>query len=350
MMTQLYIARYGYLLRRIFGRFHGLDEAAAHIDVLCPQETSAGEPAVYLPGQLDKVIRLQEDVTQETERAKIMGDKRVHAPTIALHVSNAKLFDGTIYKGRHKYRQIDYRGRGPIPLRSEHITSGVLVSSYGGLKYFGQWLTEDCTRYLLAARYGVPICVRGKSSPDKDLYGHYFGQDWSPLDRAIVDRLTFFQDFSQNSLKRERYRLLRKAIRKHVAPSRPGGIVYLARGETGTPRIVDNEKKILEVLSRYDIQVVTIFENTLEEIASTLLDAKLVISPEGSHLTHATYTLSDNSSVIALQPPDRFCNFHRDWTECLGMRYGFVVGETSIRGYTVEPNDILRTIDLILRH
>jgi hypothetical protein len=50
-----------------------------------------------------------------------------------------------------------------------------------------------------------------------------------------------------------------------------------------------------------------------------------------------------------LQPPDRFTALSRGWAECIGGRFGFVVGSMSERGYRFSASEILHTTDLMLR-
>ena len=80
-----------------------------------------------------------------------------------------------------------------------------------------------------------------------------------------------------------------------------------------------------------------------------LMEADFVISVEGSQLSHAVYALAEGGLRFGLQPPFRFYNAHKDWADALGMHYGFVVGDMSGEGFTVDPDDIMRTIDLFPR-
>ncbi|WP_299911121.1 hypothetical protein [uncultured Paracoccus sp.] len=52
--------------------------------------------------------------------------------------------------------------------------------------------------------------------------------------------------------------------------------------------------------------------------------------------------------MIAIQPPWRFDNVWKDFTDLLDMRYGFVLGEGDRDSFRVDIADVLRTIDLIL--
>ena len=60
-----------------------------------------------------------------------------------------------------------------------------------------------------------------------------------------------------------------------------------------------------------------------------------------------SYTISEDSELL-LQPPDQFSAAHRDWSEFLEIRLGFVVGSIERAGYHISLVDILRSIDLLL--
>ena len=159
--------------------------------------------------------------------------------------------------------------------------------------------------------------------------------------------MIWFEDRSHNSNKARRYRILREKIRRRFKPVRPGGIVYLKRGRTGEPRDPRNEDAIMDILSRHGASVLRMEKTPPETTIRHLLDAEVVIGVEGSHLAHAVYTLRQGGGVIALHSPARFYNAHKDWADALGMRYGFVIGDENDGGYTVNPSDLLRTIDLV---
>src|SRR5262249_3154480 len=134
-------------------------------------------------------------------------------------------------------------------------------------------------------------------------------------------------------------------------PRNPGAAdtyVYLKRGKTGAPRLIQNEDEIIDGLVKRGFVVVDITSESLESILGTLLNAKIVVSIEGSHISHYTFTSPDNSGLIVLQPPDRFIALQRAWAACLDIRYGFVVGEIASAGYYFPLADILRTVDLML--
>ena len=332
-----------------------LEDASFQQEILCRDQKTTIPPPVFLPGQLDKVITQKYDIrgwgrkTREDAIAEVTSTAVTYAPTIAYHIKNAVLFDGCVYIGRFKqpiaHNSLFISGASePRPIKT-----CALASSFLGTKFFGHWLTDDCTRYLLAEKLNTPVCVRMPAYPHRQQYETYLNQSWGPTDRAFIDHLIVFQDFSQNSLKQERYRHLRNRIKAHFTANVGSDYVYLRRGRTGTPRIIQNEQEILDALIKRGFVVVDVGSDELEHIIGTLLKARLVVSLEGSHVSHCTYTIPESSGLLILQPSNEFSAVHRDWAESLGVKFGFVVGSVVDHGYHFSVLDILRTIDLMLK-
>ena len=138
-------------------------------------------------------------------------------------------------------------------------------------------------------------------------------------------------------------------IKAHFPEATGGAKVYLRRGGTGVARKIQNEAEIVDALIKRGFKVIDLETDTLETILTTLVDAQIVVSIEGSHIAHCAFTIPGQSGLIVLQPPDRFVAVHRGWAECMSVRFGFVVGDKGDNGaYCFSPSDILRTIDLML--
>ena len=168
------------------------------------------------------------------------------------------------------------------------------------------------------------------------------------MDRVRIDNLTVWQDWDQNSHKRNRYEALRRRIKKQVSAIDCDGGVYLKRGNSGVARPIRNEHEIIDTLVKQRFAVVDVASDKLEHIIGTLLSAKIVISMDGSHIAHCLYSLPRNSALLVLQPPDRFRGVHRTWSACLGIGSGFVVGSGTQAGYSFSVTEILRTAELLL--
>ena len=323
-------------------------------DLLFPEETATLRPAIFLPGQTDKVIDYRPTdtisiTTKEVQVKAAISTAVTYAPTIAYHIKDAVLFDGCIYVGRFKHPIADKSlFKGGNTREPYYIKSCALASTYLGTKYFGHWLLDDCTKYLLAEASGTPLCLRGPAYSHLQQYQTYFGQDWMSIDRAYIEHLVIFQDFSQNTFKRKRYDILRARLQTHFPQRFPSTFVYLKRGNTGVARKIENENEIIDALTKRGFVIADVGSDSLDQIISTLSSAKIVVSLEGSHNDHCAVACPENSGLLILQPADRFAAFQRAWSECIGMRYGFVVGDARTAGYYFSTSEILQTVDLLL--
>lgn len=83
------------------------------------------------------------------------------------------------------------------------------------------------------------------------------------------------------------------------------------------------------------------------DVALRTLDARVVVSVEGSHLSHILYTLADDGVLVVLQPPDRFALPYKEFTDCLGMRFAFLVGHPADGGFSIPPADLPAILDRV---
>jgi len=353
MSIPIQLVPYTRLLKRLFLGQNSLQAVAYQQDILCPEEKATLRPALFLPGQVERVkdYKATDAVAVTTKKKEIVeavSTTVTYAPAIAYHIKDAVLFDGSIYVGRFKHPIADSSLFHLGSRKLSHINSCALASTYLGTKFFGHWLLDDCTKYLLAEEISKPLCLRMPPYGHLQQYESYFGQDWSPTDRAHIDHLVIFQDFAQNSLKRNRYKILRDRIRARFTRNTPQTLIYLRRGTTGVRRIIQNEDKIIDGLIKRGFFVLDIAIHSLEHIIEKLSNAKMVVSLEGSHNDHCALACPENSGLLVLQPADRFAAFQRAWCECIGIRYGFVVGEAQHAGYDFSLSEILRTVELML--
>ena len=326
-----------------------LQETAFDEEILCPEEISSAIPAAFLPGQLDRITGTQIETSVPLELELLVRNTAVHAATIAYHIRNAVLYEGAIYAGALKYPICSPPS---FPTQSEDREFGTvgLTSAWLGSQYFGHWLKDDCLRYLLAEAFGKPLSVmRAPLSNHMAEYAGYFGQDWTTTSRARIDHLVIYQDFSQNSFKKQRYAALQARLAANL-PAGPASLVYLRRGNSGEIRTIENEDGIIASLSNRGFSVVDLTSDRLADIAGPLMNARLVVSLEGSHLSHCWFPPNGKGGILTLQPPDRFTAIHRSYTECMSAKYGIVVGTKRGPATTYfEPNEILRTVDLMLK-
>ena len=339
------------LFRRLFVGAGEMGSIAAQQNVVWPEETIRARPPICLPGQIDRIVDRAPDSPSPNEKeiAQATSTTLSHGATIAYHIKDATLVDGCIYAKNFKYLIASKSLYKSKIQRVMRIKTAVLASSYLGSRFFGHWLADDCSRHLLAQDMASTIlCIRRPEYAHQHQYQQIFGQTWNSIDRAHIDDLIVFDDYSQNKHKRQRYLSLRNRVKAQFRSESNEKLVYLRRGRTGVPRPIQNEDEIVQFLMKRGFVVLDVETDSLSHIITTLLAAKIVVTIGGSHASHCIYSCQTNSGLIVLQPPDKFSGIYRDWAECAGFRFGYVVGMIGDSGYRFPVRDIAATIDLMV--
>jgi len=314
-------------------------------EILCPEGEGSLPPAIILPGQLERVTGAPAESTVRYEIEFVTRPRAIHVATIAYHIRKATLFNGSIYAGAWR-RSILTESTSTQP--EIHVAGAGLASSEIGNVYFGHWLRDDCTAHIIAQNYGLALCVHHDQFPHRKAYASWFGQDWRSAGNAHIEHLVVFHDAGQNSSKAARFRKLRSMLRARFPLRGSSQLVYLRRGKTGVARLIENEEEILDALIRRGFHVLDVSKDSLEKIVSELLNAKIVVSIEGSHVSHCAVTLPENAGIVLLQPASRFATIHRGWANNLSVHYGLVVGHQTNGGHHFVKDEILKTVDLML--
>jgi hypothetical protein len=331
---------------RLFAGPGTLEEAAYWREIIYPEESVTYLPAIHLDGQIERVTGSPSESTKAREIESVMRLKGRHAPTIAYHFRDVALVDGSVYSNTMKFFVRDLEASSPIePI---DLDRAALVSSYYGVRYFGHWLRDDCTLQLLARDLDLPpLCLPGPAGLHIEGYTSLFDQSWTPTVRAYIKHLAIFSDHDQNGLRRQRYERLRDTVAARYPRGNLRSFVYLKRGADGVRRAIRNEDEIIRMLAASGFTVLDTASTPLEELLGTLVNARIVVSLEGSHIAHCVYAMPSDSGLLVLEPADRFSANQRLWTDCLGIRSGFVVGTPNETGYEFDPTEIRRTIDLL---
>ena len=284
---------------------------------------------------------------------KIIQAVRRGAPSVrfhplAYHLRDVAVIDGSVYHGTLRFFISKHEPTQSV--RSRDIERAALVSSFYGSKYFGHWLRDDCTAYVLANDLNIPpLCFQSPSGRHMEGYKSLFDQEWTPTLRGRVKHLTVFSDYHENRLKLQRYEKLRSFVAARFPDRDYRSYVYLKRGKDGATRAVKNEDEIIAALVKNGFVVIDTGLTPLDKLLEILVNARIVVSVEGSHVSHCVYSVPRDSGLLILQPPDKFAANHRRWTSCLGIRFGFVVGTINEPGYQFDLTEILQTIDLLDR-
>jgi Glycosyltransferase 61 len=323
-----------------------LEEVAEQIIEIAPAETSIAPPAFYLPDQLDRVTGWE--FADEHPRRAMQGNREAsHAPTRAFRLKRVFVVDGALHKGA---LSLHYRPRQrSILLNSidRSIESGAVYCSAPGLKYFANWLSDDCVCYPLAKAEGTPLSLTRQLDIHTLDYEHLLGMSPERVEQAFIRDAVVFEDFGQNANKRARAGDLRRKILASLSyDCHPG--VFIIRGTSGSRRILVNEMEIAHHLQkRRGFRILDPVHHGVREIVAACAGAQVVVGVEGSGLMHGVCMLQPGGGVLTLQPPNRFVCYYKDLADRNGQHFGFVVGfPLPDDAFRIDIDEVERTLDL----
>jgi capsular polysaccharide biosynthesis protein len=311
---------------------------------------AAGEyeslPAVFHKDDLEKIRSVGPVSTHAGEISRLdVGTKRCGA-TVAYQYNNASIFHGYVYKGAMKYPFVDAKDVWTSNECVAHLPDALIASTMYSCRYFGHWITDALTLELAARNLNVPAVTSAQSFYKHEAgYRDLIGLNPLPVSRAQCDQLIIMDDIAANRFKQERFAHIRQQISRKLKPLHSRhGVMLLRKGARGS-RFLVNEMEVADFLKSQGFIVIDAETITAHEVMSQVLGAKVVIGVEGSQLTPAIYGLDDSGIIIALQPPDHFGTCHKEYTDLLGMRYGFLVGDPTPDGFKVNINSLAKLLD-----
>lgn len=339
------------LLGRLRPAIPGLEAAAIEVEVIDAGGLRAGRAGIALPGQLDRVRAVAFGRPVADEIREFQGENRQVAATTRYLLRDAVIRAGRLRcAGGAKW----YRNREDLALEDADLPmieheEAALRTSFVGMHFFGHWLRDDCATQYLAAGYGPVLAMATPPWPDKPAYRALLAAPYREIAGARADRLHIFDDIGQNEHKVARFRQSRALFAARAGIRSRPPFVYIARGPGGKGRRMVNEAQIIAALERRGVLVLQAEGAPVPVVVEALQGARMLISVEGSQISHGLLTLADGAGVLAIQPPDRFFNSHRDWSHALDMHYAVVVGSPAPGGFSVSEDELLETIDLLDR-
>jgi len=328
-----------YHVKRLFLGRGSYKSIATSSTILCPKGTAVTRPAVFISSHLSKVKQVQQETSFGHEYSRINGGEKESAASVAYVLENVVAADGNIYKSNMKYGLRAYPDKIIIDDEFKHYSSACLMSSYMGNKYFGHWMRDDLPKYLAAVDIDIPItCLKNQTSHQSS-YQDILEITPEPYLNGAIKKLTILEDYSQNEYKKQRYQILRDIISRKYEKSDKKGVMII-RGGSGSLRNLENENQVAEFLTVNGFDIVDPNLCTVDEIIRKCR-VDIVVGVEGSHLGNCIYPINDGGGIVTLQSPSRFNNVYKDYTDCMDMNYGFIVGnESEDSGFTVDLGDL----------
>lgn len=315
--------------------------------ILHPSEVGTNRPAIYLDGELEKVTGVPEDSTYAMQLERATGGQKEHGATVAYQIQAAHLLNGCVYKGAMKYplihaaaKRIDgYQG-------IEFLPQAALACTLCGNQYFGHWVTDNLTLNLAAQELAEAVTTEIAVTNHQFEYRDCFSIYAKAVRQARFGELIIIDDIGQNRYKRQRYEQMRSRL-KQLKPQQSLRGAMLLRGDSGVKRLLVNENEVAEFLANQGFVIINPAKQSVSEIASKILGAQIIVGVEGSQLMHGLFSMQEHGTLLTLQPPYRFNNVFKDYTDCLEMKYAFVVGDPDPNGFKISLVTLDKTLNKI---
>jgi hypothetical protein len=350
-IAMLTLAPLEYAIRRSLGHRRTLEQMAFRTWELEPSSTQPVPKATYLEATMSRVTAPAPFSTLDSQREIIAGGTSIHRPIRAFSLRNVALLGSSLYVRGHRTPLAPEGGfRARDLVAATRRTRAVLGCTYFGNMFFGHFWTDDVPLMQLGSEIAQPVRTARPLTPHQvDLLRLI---DLKPLlsSSALFDELVVLEDPAQTPSKEKRYRKIRETFARSFARPDPPRGVFLFRGTSGAARSLVNEEEVAEALRPLGVVPVRPEGMTLAELSRAIWGARLIVGVEGSQLLHGLYNAAEGASFLALVPPMRFGNIIKNYTDCLNMKYGFVVGEPNGGStFSVPIDEVLRVIDLLER-
>lgn len=342
-------AQFLYALYRLLGKPVNLLSLHSEGHVIAPATETDVHAAIFEPSDLRGVLAVAPHTSWDTETKRIQAGCVSHAETRIYKLDHAIVSGGYVYAG-HSRSQVALTSS---PLAWQPVTrerSGMLCCSVFSSQFFGHWLTDQLTTELLAQELCLTAYSANRQSPYRHEAAIRHATDLRvrQVDRAAFDSLWMAVDFGQNPSKLARYLRLRARLREGAKPT-PSRGVFILRGQSGTQRHLVNEQALCAQLSMLGFRVLDPGRDSTETMRNVLYDAPIVIGVEGSALVHGVMLMPRSACLAVIQPPRRFNNVLKNYTDCLGQHYAFTVADDAEGGFELPLPKVLRLLDRIER-
>jgi capsular polysaccharide biosynthesis protein len=325
-----------------------LREGASEVIELSPAIDREQARAISLPAEFDRVVSFQNETTPEIEFKRLQQGVFRHGPTVVYRLDNAVVGDGTLYfKGG--YHVIKSGSRSILPRMRDQFADAMLCTNNVVERYFGHWLNDGLTLEMLAKEMSLEgIVLKHKPWLHEPGYRKLSELCAVQTEFTSVDRLMVVDDRGINDSWISRAKKLREKFRKavkRVGPKR----VMLSRGSLGAARQLVNKSDVQEALQQFGFEIVSPESESAANLVNKLASAEIVVVVEGSAQSHCTFALPGGSTVLTIQPANRFTAVSKDRADAVGLNWAFVVADPRHEGFHLPIDRLLRTLDEVSR-
>lgn len=311
---------------------------------------------IYNEEEMRRVTGTDEWLLMAVQMEYLAGTQE-YGPTVAYRLPPMPMIDGNLARGRRRFEMSTERERLIVWERLPTLRGHAFASTSFGTKFFAHQVLDNLPTALVAKEFGTPTFVTppGRRNPHADSYAELLEFDTISQWSAQTEGCWVFHDMFLNDSKLERLQTLRQRLAaRHVGATSNGSAVgrrlMIRRGDSGARRAPVNELVLAEHLSAGGWTVIDHTTMDVDDLSIMLAAAEVVVSVEGSHLTHAICALPAGAAVVVLMPPARFTLILRDFFDRLGISFGFHVGVPRDDGtWAVEVDAVERIVERTVR-
>jgi glycosyl transferase family 61 len=313
---------------------------------LAPAVKREQPAAVALPGEIERASAVQEETTPEEEEKRLQEGERWHGPTIAYQIDDAVLADGCLYYGGG-YDVFRNSARPILSREVDHLPEAQLCSNFVIERYFGHWIRDGLLLELLAKQRGIAgLRLSGRNWLHEPGYRELSGLRTAQTQHARIDRLWVVDDRGLNHNRIARFEEIRRRIRSVVKPA-GAKRVFLSRGALGSTRELVNADAVHSALQRLGFEILHPERVSARHLVQSLADAEVAVLVEGSAQNHCLLAMPKGSTLVTIQPPERFNALSKPFADAIGIKWAFLVAEPRVGGFELEVGRLLTLLDLV---
>ncbi len=339
------------LRKKFFGSKVDLQANKFEVEVLCASEKQTVNVPIYINSQLSRIKNAVSISTVKEEMDWFFKTDMTHGATQLYKINNVRIgssgvwFDKTHYLDRIVYKNSSQK--------SVNIETAILTDADNSSKYFGHWLTDFLPAAIIRYKNYPALSINKPDYFHADSYLKILDiNNIIYSNNGFIKELYILDDFfTVNSYKISRLRELSSRIHCKISPEQATYAgVYIVRGTQGEKRHLQNEKEVIEHLSKKGFYILHPEKESVAKIASVLISASFIISIEGSALAHSILSAPRKAAYLILMPPNRCTFFFKAILDALGHAWGIYVcneGSDYNSFYLDSFDDLDKLIDLI---
>lgn len=294
------------------------------------------QQAMYRKEELGKITGIAPYRSMALEVARLSQCDIGIPPAVFHSLKDAIFTNGNIYSNRAKHLIAGNTRSLYSKITREMNTTGVVVANRQSHQYFGHWLHDELPMTIFCQNHGRVLTSHFGKKPYIHEAGYYEALQTPPpteLDNnCLYKEISILEPAPLNSVQVESLRQFRKRF-SHLH-SKKKEVAFIRRGGNNHDnRNLENEDAIINFMLKIGGTIISPEKDTAKDIIENLLDAKLVIGIEGSHLANALLSMPEHGCLLVIQPPNRFNNIFKDYCDVTYRKYAFTIGD-SISGRT----------------